>query len=120
MFIFDVGKSPLAIMLPPLSPQPLLKLISIQPLRHQFLSSLPPVRSSKIQMLRGILHQILDFPRLWAILPFTDYSRLMSPLRKNARSSLITMSDADLEGVVVESSEQGNSTAFVLLLESLE
>lgn len=71
-------------------------------------------------MHRWILHQILDFPRLWALLPFTNYSRPMSPLRRNARSSLVTMSDADLEGVVVEPSDQGTSTAFVLLLENLK
>ena len=71
-------------------------------------------------MLRWILHQVLDFLRLWAILPLTNYSRPISPLRKDARSSLITMSDADLEGVVVEPSNQGTSTAFVLFLENLK
>ena len=48
---------------------------------------------------------ILDSLRSWAIHPFINYSWLMSPLRKNARSSLITMSDANLKGVVLDFSD---------------
>src|SRR5258708_2710449 len=67
-----------------------------------------------------ILCQALDLPRLWVVLPLTHYSRPKSPLRKNACSSLITMTDADLEGVVVEPSDQCACTALVLLLENLK
>jgi len=44
----------------------------------------------------------------------------MSLLGKNARSSLVAMSDADLEGVVVEPSNQGTCTTMILLLENLK
>src|SRR5437762_2078194 len=90
--------------LPPSSPQPLLKFTGIQALRHQPLSSFPPLRSPEVPMPRWILHEILDFPSLWTILPFTHYSRPISPLCKHTRSSLITMSDTDLEGIIIEPS----------------
>ena len=106
--------------LPPLSPQPPLESTSIQPFRHQPFSSLPPRRSPEIPVARWILHQILHFPRLRAILPLANYSRFMSPPRKNARSSLVAMSDADLEGVIVHPSNQGTSTTMILLLEDLK
>lgn len=44
--------------LPSFSPQTLLKIISIQPIRHQSLSSLPPPRSHKITVVCWILHQL--------------------------------------------------------------
>ena len=49
---------------------------------------------------------------LWAILPLAHYSWSISPIRKSACTSLIAMRDADLEGVVVESSDQYASTAL--------
>ena len=64
----------------------------------------------------GILHQVLDFLRLRAVLPLADDSRLVSPLGKNARSSLIAMRDADLEGVVVESRVRGTGTTVKFLV----
>ena len=67
-----------------------------------------------------IPHQILDFPRLRAILPLANYSRFVSPLRKNARSSLVAMSDADLEGVIVKPSNRGTGTTMKFLLEDLK
>ena len=96
--------SPINNTLPPLSTQPSLKSTSIQPFRHQSFSSLPPPRSPKIPVARWTLHQILHFPRLRAILPLATYSGFVSPPRKNARSSLVTMSDADLESVIVKPS----------------
>lgn len=104
----------------PLSPQPPLKTTSIQPFRHQPFSSLPPRRNTEVPVACWILHQILDFPRLRAILPLANYSRFVSPLRKNARSSLVAMSDADLEGVIVKPSNRGTSTTMILLLEDLK
>ena len=67
-----------------------------------------------------ILHQIFNFPRLRAILTLAKYSRFVSPLRKNARSSLVAMSDTDLEGVIVKPSNRGTSTPMILLLEDLK
>ena len=64
-----------------------------------------------------ILHQILHLPRLRAILALANDSRLVSPLCKNARSSLVAVSDADLEGVIVKPSSPGTSTTMILLLE---
>ena len=110
------NKSPLT----PLSPQPRLKLSRIEPLGHQPLGRSPPLRNPEIPMPRRILHQRLDSPRLGAILSLTDHSRPMCPLGKDARSSLVAMGDADLEGVVVEPSNQGTGRASVLLLEKLE
>ncbi len=68
-------------------------------------------------MARRTLHQILHFPRLRAILALANDSRLISPLRKNARSSLVTVRDADLEGVIVKPGGPGTSTTMILLLE---
>ena len=111
--------SPTEHALPPLSPQPPLKVTSIQSFRHQPFSSLPPRRSSEIPMVCGILQQLLDFPRLRAIFSLADHSRFVSPLRKNARSSLVAMSDADLKGVIVKPSNRGTSTTMILFLEDL-
>lgn len=51
-----------------LSSQPSVKPISIQPLRHQPLSSLSPRRSFEISVPRWIFHQVLHFPRFQTIL----------------------------------------------------
>lgn len=95
-----------------------LKFTSIQPFRHQPFSSLSPRRSPKIPVARWSSHQILHFPRLRAILPLVNYSRCVTPLRKNARSSLVAMSDADLKGVIVKPSNQGTSTIMIHLLDN--
>ena len=58
----------------------------------------------------------LHSQRLGAILTFTDNPGFMRPLRKHTRPRLIPMRDADLESVVVESSNQRPSTAVELLL----
>lgn len=107
--------SPTNYTLPPLSPQPPLKPSIIQPF-----SSLPPRRSPKIPVVYWILHLILDFPRLRAITPLANYSRFVSPLHKNARLSLVAISDADLEGVIVKPSNRGTSTTITLVLEDLK
>jgi len=51
---------------------------------------------------------------------FANYSQFVFPLRKMTRSSLVAMSDADLEDVVVEPSNQGVSIIIILLLENLK
>ena len=71
-------------------------------------------------MPRWVLHQILHFPRLRAILPLAKDPRFVSPLCKNARSSLVAVSDADLEGVIVEPSNQGTRTTMILLFYDLK
>ena len=71
-------------------------------------------------MPRRLLHQTLHRPRLRAVLPLTDDSRLVCPLGENARSSLVAVGDADLEGVVVESSNQNTSTTIEFLLKDLK
>jgi len=59
-------------------------------------------------------------PRRGAIFALTDDSVLITPFGKDARSSLISMRDADLEGVVVEARDQSGGAALVLLLEKAE
>ena len=71
-------------------------------------------------MTGGILHQVLDFPRLRAVLPLVDDSRLVSPLGKDARASLVAVSDADLEGVIVKPWIRGTGTTVEFLLQELE
>ncbi len=85
-------------------PQPILKLIRIQPLRYQPFSSLPSHRSPVILMLLWILHQTLHFPPLRVILAFANNPCIVCSLGENVRSSLVAMSNTDLEGVVVEPS----------------
>lgn len=104
----------------PLSPQPPLKLANIQPLRNQPFRSPPPLRSPIYPVARRILHQLLRFPRLGAILPLANASRFVGPPRENARSSLVAVSDADLEGVVVEPSSSRDGTTVVFLVEKLK
>lgn len=90
--------------LAPLSPQPPLKLASIQSLRNEPFSSLPPPGYPEIPVARRILRQFLHFLRRGAIFPLASGSRFVGPPCENARSSLVPVSDADLEGVVVEPS----------------
>lgn len=71
-------------------------------------------------MPRRIPPQSLHIPRRGAILPLAKNSRFIPPLRENARASLVAMRDADLEGVVVGSPNQGPSSTTKLLLQHLK
>lgn len=106
--------------LAPLSPQPNLELVGIQSLRNQPFRSPPLLRSPEYPVARGILHQLLHFPRRGAILPLADASRFVGPPRENARSGLVAVSDADLEGVIVEPSNSRGGTTVVFLVEKLK
>lgn len=61
----------------------------------------------------------LHFRRLGAILIFTDHSSFIGSLLKYTHPCLISMRDTNLEGVVVESSNQHPSTPAELLVKDL-
>src|SRR4051812_11205299 len=66
-------------------------------------------------MPRWVIYQAFYLLCLGAVLPLTHKSRFISPFRKRACSSLITMTYGDLEGVVVKPSDQYTSTTLILL-----
>ena len=106
---------------------------SYLPCRHNHLSNWPgssPFGTSPLAVShlveaprcrwRAGLHQILNLPRLGAIIPLANHARFVTPLGKNARSSLIVVGNADLKGVIVEPGGQGTGTATIFLLEDLK
>lgn len=69
-------------------------------------------------MTRWFSHQILHFSHLWVIFSLVNYSRCVISLRKNTRSNLIIMSDADLKDIIVKSSNQNISIIMIHLLDN--
>ncbi len=72
------------------------------------------VEAPKFLWPAGFLIKFLTFCVSGLSSPFANYSRFVSPLRKNARSSLVAMSDAHLEGVIVKPSNRGTTMEFLL------
>ena len=71
-------------------------------------------------MPRRIHLQILHPPCLRTILPRRAHSRLIRSPRKDARTRLVTVNVADLEGVIVQSRDHGSRPALISVLEELE
>jgi hypothetical protein len=71
-------------------------------------------------MLSRILHQGLYLHRIWTVLPFAHNTTPNHSLHKYASSSLITMDNADLRGIVVDPPNQSNSISFEFCLQELK
>ncbi len=68
----------------------------------------------------GYSIDFLHFSRLGPVFALANHSRFVSPLSKNAHSSLAAMSDVDLKGITRKPCNQSTSTTIILFLGDLK